>query len=158
MKSESTNESVPSSPPEPPRYELEHQANQMRARLLGTIDELDRRRHELFNLGVQLRRHASDILSAAGGLLFGVGATAAILIFRHERHVRRIRHERVRALARWWHYPERIAERSSAVGTTVRMVLVALATMATTTLASRQIDRLRRRPRLPAHPSEPLGL
>jgi hypothetical protein len=38
------------------------------------------------------------------------------------------------------------------------MVLVALATMATTTLASRQIDRLRRRPRLPAHPSEPLGL
>ena len=158
MKSEHTKESAPPPPPEPPRYELEQQANQMRARLLGTIDELDRRRHELFDLGVQLRRHASDVLSAAGGLLFGVGATAAILIFRHERHVRRIRHGRVRALARLWHHPERIAERSSAMGTVIRMVLVALATMATTTLASRQIDRLRGRPRLPAHPSEPLGL
>ena len=142
----------------PPRYELEQQANQMRARLLGTIGELDRRRHDLFNLGLQLRRHASDILSVTGGLVLGASATAAILIYRHERHVKRLRDERLRAIARLWRHPERVAKHGSAVGTAVRMVLVALAAMATTTLASRQIDRLRRRPRLPAPPSEALGL
>jgi hypothetical protein len=130
----------------------------MRARLLGTIDELDRRRHEFFKLGTQLRRHASDILSVAGGLLLGATATAAVLVYRHERRVKRIRDERLRALARLWHHPERLAEGGSAVGTAVRLVLVALASMATTTLASRQIGRLRRRPRLPAHPREALGL
>jgi hypothetical protein len=35
---------------------------------------------------------------------------------------------------------------------------VAVVAMATTALGSRQIDRLRKRPRLPAPPREPLGV
>lgn len=157
MKSQPPTRSAHSSD-EPVRYELENQANQMRARLLGTIGELDRRRHEFFNLGHQLRRHAGDILSVAGGLVLGASATAVILIYRHERHVKRLRDARLRAIARLWRHPERVAEQGSAIGTALRMALVALAAMATTTLASRQIDRLRRKPRLPAHPIEALGL
>jgi hypothetical protein len=38
------------------------------------------------------------------------------------------------------------------------MVLVAVAAMATTTIGTRQIERFRKRPRLPAHPNEPLGV
>jgi len=42
------------------RQGLEQEANLARAKLLGTIGELDRRRHELFDLKLQLRRHAGE--------------------------------------------------------------------------------------------------
>jgi hypothetical protein len=57
-----------------------------------------------------------------------------------------------------WRHPERIAVQRSAVGTALRFVLVALATMTTTTIGMLRIERVRKRPRLPAHPSEPLGV
>jgi hypothetical protein len=140
------------------RRELEHEADLARARLLGTIGELDRRRHELLDLRLQIRRHASDVLAAVGGLLIGIGATAALLVYRERRHERHIREERLRAVVRLWRHPERIAARRNATATVLRLALVALATMATTTFGTRQLDRIRRRPRLPAHPIEPLGL
>jgi hypothetical protein len=140
------------------RYELEHEADMTRARLLRTIDALDRKRRELFDFKLQLRRHTGDIVSAAGGLLIGAGATAAVVLYRRHRHERRVRQERVRAIARLWQHPERIAARQSMLGTAVRLVLVVVATMATTTLGTHQLERIRKKPRLPAHPVEPLGL
>jgi hypothetical protein len=140
------------------RQNLEEEANLTRAKLLGTIGELDRRRHELFDIRLQLRRHADDLLSIAGGLVFGVAATAAVLVVRERRRERRLREARLHALGRLWRHPERVAPRGSIVGTIVRMALVALASMATTTVGTRQIERLRRRPRLPAYPREMLGV
>src|SRR5437899_1202460 len=99
------------------RYELERKANVARARLLGVIDELDRRRHEILDLKLQLKKHASDVVSAAGGLLFGIGATVAVTLYRQSRYQRRVRQERLRALVRLWRHPETIAVRGSALGT-----------------------------------------
>jgi hypothetical protein len=140
------------------REHLEREADLVRARLLGTIGELDRRRHELLDLKLQIRRHAGDLLSILGGLMMGVGSTAAILVLRERRRERRVRQERFRAAARLWRHPERIAAKRSALRTALRMALVAFAAVATTTVGTRQIERLRRRPRIPAHPKELLGV
>jgi hypothetical protein len=140
------------------REELEHEADVARARLLGTIDELDRRRHQLLDWRLQIRRHVGDIMSAVGGLFIGVGATAIALAFEGHRRQRNLRRERARAAVRLWQHPERVASRGSAVAGILRIALVALVAMATTALGSRQIDRLRKRPRLPAYPREPLGV
>jgi hypothetical protein len=140
------------------REHLEREADLVRARLLGTIGELDRRRHELLDLKLQIRRHAGDLLSIVGGLLMGIGSTAAVLVLREHRRERRVRQERIRAVARLWRHPERIASKKSALGAALRMALVAFAAVATTTIGTRQIERLRRRPRLPAPPKELLGV
>jgi hypothetical protein len=140
------------------RFELEHRADQTRARLLGTIDALDRRRRELLDLKLQIRRHAGDVLAAFGGLLIGIGATAAVVLFRQRQHERRRRRERLQALVRLWKHPERIATGPSPLGSALRLVLVALATMATTTFGTYRLERSRRTPRLPAPPTEPLGV
>jgi len=140
------------------REHLEREADLVRARLLGTIGELDRRRHELFDLRLQIRRHAGDLVSILGGLLVGIGSTAGILVLRERRRERRVRQERFRAVVRLWHHPERIASKRTALGAALRMALVAFAAMATTTIGTRQIERLRRRPRIPAYPKELLGV
>jgi len=140
------------------RPELEREANVVRARLLGTIDQLERRRHELLDLKLHLRRHPGQVVSALGGLFIGIGATAGVLLYRQSRHERRVRQERLRALLRLWKHPERIAVRTSPLGTAARMILIAVATMATTTLGAHQIERIRSKPRLPAHPVEPIGV
>jgi hypothetical protein len=140
------------------RESLEHEADLVRARLLGTIGELDRRRHELLDIKLQLRRHAGDLLSIFGGLWVGAGATVAILFVRERRREQRVRKERLRAIVRLWQHPERIAARRSALGAALRMVLVAFTAMATTMVGSRQIERLRKRPRRPAPPKELLGV
>jgi hypothetical protein len=140
------------------RNELEVRADLMRARLIRTIDALDRRRREFFDVKLQFRRHAGDVLVAFGGVLFGAGSTAAVIFYRHRRHEKRLRRERMRALTRLWRHPDRIAVRTGALGHAARMVLVALVTMATTTIASRRLERIRQRPRLPMPPNEALGL
>jgi len=140
------------------RQQLERRANVARARLLGTLDELDRRGHELLDWKLLLRRHSREVSGALGGLAAGVVATAGIVAFREGRRERRRRQERWRAVDRLWHHPERIAARNSALGTAARMLLVAFAAMATTTMALNQLDRLRSRPRLPRPPTEPIGV
>jgi hypothetical protein len=140
------------------REYLERETDLARARLLGTIGELDRRRHELLDLRLQIRRHAGDLLSILGGVLMGIGSTAAVLVLRERRRARRVPTERFRAVVRLWQHPERIAAKKNVLGSALRMALVAFAAMATTTIGTRQIERLRRRPRRPAHPRELLGV
>jgi hypothetical protein len=140
------------------RRELEHKADVTRARLLGTIEALDRRRRELLDFKLQLRRHAGDFLVAFGGLLIGVGATTAVVFYREKQQERRLRRERIRAIVRLWKHPERIAAQRSPLATGVRMMLVALVSMATTTVATHRLEKFRRAPRLPRPPTEPLGV
>jgi hypothetical protein len=140
------------------RHELEQRADAARARLLGTLAELDRRGHEILDWKLQLRRHSREVSGAFGGLAAGVVLTAGIVAYRVSRRERRRRQERWHAIDRLWHHPERVAARKSALGTAARMLLVAFATMATTTLALNQLDRFRSRPRLPRPPTEPIGV
>jgi hypothetical protein len=107
---------------------------------LGTlVAELDRRRHELFDLGLQVRRHpvAVAVAAATGALLLG-GLVALAVRGRRERRrpVVRARETR-RALARLLDHPDRVAAEPS-VG---QKILAAAGAAAGTALAKRMIDR-----------------
>jgi uncharacterized membrane protein len=140
------------------RHDLEHRADVARARLLGALDKLDRRRQELFDWKLQLRRHSGELFGAFGGIVAGIALTAGVVAYRVSSRERRLRRERWRAVDRLWRHPERLAARETLLGAAARMILVAGVTMAITTVGMSQLERLRRRPRLPRHPTEPLGV
>src|SRR5207249_196310 len=100
--------------------ELEHRADVARARLLGTLDELDRRRHELFDWKLQLRRHSGEVLGTLGGIVAGVALTAGIVAYRVSSRERRLRRERWHAFDRLWRHPERVAARQTMLGAAAR--------------------------------------
>jgi ferric-dicitrate binding protein FerR (iron transport regulator) len=52
----------------PDAAELEHQIEDLRAELGALVQELDRRRHDAFDLRLQLRRHAGAIAIVGGSL------------------------------------------------------------------------------------------
>jgi hypothetical protein len=58
------------------REEIEGEANVVRSKLMHTVEELDRRRHEALNLGHQLRSHGVK-LAIVGGIV--VLATASVM-------------------------------------------------------------------------------
>ena len=66
----SIDRSIPD-PPETTAGELADQIESLRAELSGLVQELDRRRHEVLDVRLQLRRHA-------GAVTFGVTLVAAI--------------------------------------------------------------------------------
>ena len=139
--------------------QIERRADVARARLLGPLHDLDRRRRELFDWKLQLGRHSGAILGVFGGLAAGVVVTTGIGAYREGRRRSQLGQERWHALGRLWRHPERVAApTTSALGAAARMLLVAFATMATTTIGINQLGRFRRRPRLPRHPTEPIGV
>jgi hypothetical protein len=88
---------------------LERRADELRDRLVHTIDMIEKRAHEVTNVRLQLGRHAGLVrtLSSVGIALFASGVAYEIYRFRtrHQRH----RRQRLRALARIWRHPDRIA-------------------------------------------------
>lgn len=76
------------------RNELEHQATVLRTRLGATLEELDHRRHEAFDLRLQARRrHIPRLLiltagAAGAALLFGGAAWTVARIVRRRRTAR----------------------------------------------------------------------
>jgi hypothetical protein len=62
--------------------EIEREIDSLRGELDGLVDELDRRRHAVFDWRTQLREHAKPIAIGAGIL---VGAIALALIVRARR-------------------------------------------------------------------------
>ena len=61
------------------KAELTAEADEARTKLLRTVEALDRRRHDAFDVGLQVRRHAAR-LAVAGAVL--VGGVAAAMLFR----------------------------------------------------------------------------
>ena len=148
----------------PSKDELRHDdlhrtAEQMRERLSGTLDELDRRRHEMFDVKAQVRKHV--------GLLAGVGATAgavllssgAVAMYRSRHRKQVVLRERAQALLRAWRHPDRVArqgERSilEEVGRRVVVSLVTAAAVEAGRLAIRKVMQ-RRQERTSGGPSGP---
>ncbi|WP_437607962.1 hypothetical protein WMF20_44940 [Sorangium sp. So ce834] len=93
------------------REEFERKADELRDRLLHTIQVIDRRRHALLDVKTQVRRHGAGV--AAGGLLLAIlGGAAVIALVRGARaRDERLRAERVRALVRSWRHPDWVAPR-----------------------------------------------
>ena len=114
-------------------HELEGEIDHIRTRLDRSLAELDRRRHELTDVKLQLRRHP-QILWVAGGvaaLLLG-GVAFAIAQSRKRTAPMRAARNYKGALRRAADHPERVARRSepgvgekilASVGTTIAVAL-----------------------------------
>lgn len=129
---------------EPNREDLEANANALRSRLARTLESLDRRRHDLFNVKVQATRH--PFLTVAVGALgvasvlstFGVG----YLLHRH--HQKQLPMERLRAFGRIWYHPKRVARfsKGTVAGDIARSVLVSAVSFGISELLQRAIKQL----------------
>jgi hypothetical protein len=90
------------------REDLLRDADTVRSKLIHTVEELDRRRHEALDLGLQLRRHAGP-LAALG--LFAAGTVAAAIALAVQRvstAALRRRRARWRLVKTVWFRPQRL--------------------------------------------------
>lgn len=120
----------------------------LRGELGALVAELDRRRQELFDVGLQVRRHpvAVAVTAATAALLLG-GLVALAVRGRRERRrpVVRVREAR-HALARLLAHPDRVAAQPSLT----QKLLAAAGAAAGTALARRMVGRY-----VPARPAPP---
>jgi hypothetical protein len=111
----------------------------LRGDIAGLVAELDRRRHELFDVRLQARRHPVLVTSvvAGGALLLGAGIALAVRARRErQRPVNRAREVR-RAMSRIVEHPEDVAAKPKVYEAIATAVGVAVATA----LAKRLVDR-----------------
>jgi UDP-N-acetylmuramyl pentapeptide synthase len=117
---------------------VEGEIDSLRGELTGLVAELDRRRHEAFDVRLQLERHpiAAALAAAAAALIVG-SAIAVVVRERRERRRPSVRaREARRALARLIDHPDRVAAEP---GVAMRVATAAL-TVAATALVKRLID------------------
>jgi len=95
------------------REQIERTADRIREELLVTLQELDRRRTEATDVGVQLRKHSTGLTVVGLGLVAALGAAFAWTSYRARSLNRRRRERRYQALRRAWRHPERVAVRSA---------------------------------------------
>jgi hypothetical protein len=111
----------------------------LRTELGGLVAELDRRRHEALDLGLQIKRHPVLVATVAtvAALLVG-GAIAVAVRGRRQRRRPAVRaREARRALSRLFDHPDRVAAEPSIQNKVAAAVAVALASA----LAKRLIER-----------------
>lgn len=88
------------------REELARQANQVRSKLLHTVEVLDQRRHEALDLKLQLQRHVRQVVVLAGIALVLTAGVVALAVHRVSTAPQRRRRDR-RLLARQvWRHPD----------------------------------------------------
>ena len=133
---------------------LEMEANRVRSRLLDTLERLDRKRHEITNVRLQVREHAPELAAVGGALALLLGGSVLLAVLGARRHERKLREERVRAIGRFWRHPEWLAQkkRSSLAGEIGRKVLVGMVTFAAIELAKRGVRRALVAPAVPRLP------
>jgi hypothetical protein len=134
------------------RDELAREANQVRTKLLRTVEQLDRRRHEALDLRAQLQRHVSQLVVVGGAILLGTCAALVLVVHRISTATERRRSNRWRLAKRVWWHPERALRadrRTSFLGAILRPVLLALVNALVILPARRWVVR-----QLPASPQE----
>jgi hypothetical protein len=97
---------------------VEHEVEAIQRNLGGLVGELDHRRKELFDLKLQVRRHAVPLIVAGGALLALLAAgVVAVVVRKRRRRTLRARANRFReALRRMTDHPEQVAEPKPHVG------------------------------------------
>ena len=90
MSSNKKREATPAAPTPPAEKaaELEKEIEGIRGKLDGMVGELDRRRHQLFDVKAQLRRHAIPLVAVAAALLGIAAGGIALGISRRRRQAR----------------------------------------------------------------------
>jgi hypothetical protein len=126
------------------REALENEAERARARLLTTLDVLDRRRHDALDVRHQVETHIVPIVSVGAVVAVSAAGAVAIAIYRSVDAKTHRPRERVRAFTRLWRHPERagrVASRSL-FGEVARKVVLAVASMIAVELAKRYVHRI----------------
>ncbi len=90
------------------RDDLTRQANQVRSKLLHTVEVLDQRRHEALDLKLQLQRHVRTVIALAGIALVVTSAAVAFAVHRISTAPERRRRDRRRLLGQMWRHPDRV--------------------------------------------------
>jgi hypothetical protein len=128
------------------RDELTREANDVRSKLLRTVEQLDRRRQDAFDVRLQLQRHLRQLSIFAGMLLLVTAGTVTLVVHRTVNANQRRRRNRWRLAKRLWRHPERTirAERRSFFGELARSILLAVASTAVTLPARRAVALLLR--------------
>lgn len=121
------------------RNELVREADLARARLLDTVEKLDRRRHEMLDPQVQLRRQLRPLAIGSFVVVAVAAAGAGLVAHRVATADRRRRRARWRLLRDMWRHPERAmrGERRSLAESVLRSALVTLVTAVASTVARR---------------------
>jgi hypothetical protein len=126
------------------RDDLARQANQVRTKLLRTVEQLDQRRHDALDLRLQMKRHFRQLAVSGGVLMLAAVGAAALLVQRVATAAERRRRNRWTLAKRVWSHPDRQlrAERRTFFGEIVRAVLLTVVTTALTVPARRAVARL----------------
>jgi len=85
---------------------LTARADLARSRLSATLSALDRKRHDVLDVPLQLTKHIALVGAVAGAAIAGI---AVFGIYRMATSGRRVRHERWLLLQRAWSHPDRVA-------------------------------------------------
>lgn len=128
-----------------PSHRIEKELSTLRDEIGDLVGELDRRRRELFDLRLQLRRHPVALPLAGVAVALVLGGAVAMLV-RNERRSRRpsqkVRQLR-RAVGRMISHPERVGRGEPPPG---EKILAAIGTAAATLLVKRALERAVPRP------------
>lgn len=131
---------------DPPREQLEADANFLRERLAKNLESLDHRRHEVFDVKTQLFKHPLPFVLAGASALVAITGGSALAAYRV--HARRQDPWRkltagIAALSRAVRHPEQLEARhhESVSKEIVRGVVVSLGTFVATQLAKRALHK-----------------
>lgn len=130
----------------PPPERLEREVETIRGNLDGIVSELDRRRHELTDWRLQLRRHRTQLI-AAGASLAAIMASFVVFTFWRHHRAKRLRgqmslfarkaHDLRAALARALEDPDKVAKPSPSIG---HKIAAAVGTTAAAALTKRAVQ------------------
>ncbi len=126
-------------------HRIEKELSTLREEIGDLVGELDRRRRELFDVRLQLRRHPLAVPLAGLAVAVVLGGAVALLV-RNERRKRRPSHkvrQLRRAVGRMVAHPERIGRGEPPPA---EKILAAIGTAAATLLVRRALERAVPRP------------
>jgi hypothetical protein len=121
--------------------DLEREVEDIRENITGIVGELDRRRHDLFDWRLQLRKHGPVLAAVTAGWMLAIGMTMAIGASKRRRRNRPLeKARRLReALSRMVAHPELVAQPQPGIG---RKVLAAAVSATVGALAKTLIQEL----------------
>lgn len=129
-------------PPAEQSREIEVEIDHLRTRLDRSLAELDRRRHELMDVKLQMRRHP-QVLMIAGGVMLLIFGGVAYSVYNSRQHGRAIRkaNQYKGAMRRVADHPEYVARKTKVEPGAVEKILGAVGTTVAVALAKKLIER-----------------
>ena len=129
---------------ESPR-EIEREIEHLRSRLDRSLAELDKRRHQLTDVRLQVRRHPGALIGAGGALVLVIGGIAFAVVRAQRRDRLPARAHRFRiALGRAVDHPEKVARGDAPWW---EKILAAVGTAVAVGLTKKLLDRAMSNPR-----------